>query len=117
LDDTGVKTTYAILFSVLLVLAQTALPGTTAAKASPQCAHCDCGMKECCLNPSLPDSTPGPATPALNFSLKHFQLSVAFAAAVLVLQVSATPQIFSPSSAATCSTAAPLYERNCAWLI
>jgi hypothetical protein len=110
-----VKAVFAILFCLLLLVAQTIPP--EAAAASPQCPRCDCGMKKCCLNPSLPRPAPASAAPALNFSPKQLRLAVAFTAPVMVPPVSTAPQIFSSSTSPSCSAAVPLYEWNCAWLI
>src|SRR5215472_716538 len=71
------RAAFAILFSALLVVGQSALPCPVAlAKARPQCAHCSCG-KECCVGQPARAPLPCPAAPAPNLSLIHPSFAVA----------------------------------------
>src|SRR5438552_15460621 len=89
----SVKTGFAILFSVLLVWTQTALPGeAAAARPQPKCTRCACGGK-CCVGRTAPASAPLPATPASTLSLKQSQLALVIAAQILSPPVSLVTKI------------------------
>ena len=113
----SVRVTFAILFSALLVLTQSVLPGA-AAMANPQpcCKRCVCD-DSCCVAAPSSNSAPLPAIPASVVSLKQCQ--AAFAGAILVASPLVLPAAkISPSAVSSFRPdALPLYERNCVYLI
>ena len=112
-----VRTTLAILFSVLLVLTQSVLPGNPAvAKAESCCSRCACGAP-CCVPAPNSGSAPLPATPTPATSLKQCQFALAVAALALSPLVSPAPKISPSAVSSSLSVALPLYERNCIYLI
>ena len=113
----SVRATFVILFSALLVLTQSVVPGDAAlAKFQPCCSQCACSASCCAAAPNS-NSAPLPAAPAPTVSLKQIQCALAVAALILPPQISPAPKI-SPSAASSFrSDALPLYERNCIYLI
>jgi len=111
------KTAFAIFFSALLVLGQTAFSrAEPLAQSKLQCAKCDCGGK-CCVTQSTSTPAPAPATPAPGLSLKQFQFTPVPAAQIyLLLEFAGHSISFAPISLLKLD-AAPLYERNCSYLI
>ena len=113
------KATLAILFSALLALAQSALPGDgLSVKAQALCSHCDCGKSNCCVGDSAPTSNSQPASPATPLSLKRApQLALALAMPILAPPLSPAAKGVSSYLSSARSEALPLYEWNCARLI
>src|SRR5690349_18896776 len=86
------KAAFAILFSALLVLGQTAFSRPqplTQSKA--QCAKCDCGGK-CCVTKATRAAPPSPAAPAPTSQLKQLQFTPVPAA-----QIYSLPEFGGPS--------------------
>jgi hypothetical protein len=110
------KALLTILFSALLVLTQSVLPGNAAvAQAQRQCARCACGH-QCCFNRSAP-SAPVPATPASSSSVQQCQPAAACATRILLPPPPAAQPALSRASSERLARPVPLYQRNCAWLI
>jgi hypothetical protein len=121
----AVKSLLAVTIAFALIFSQTAsllgaVPsgnGTVAPKCCGHCSHCKGGA--CCAangNPSSNQSAP--AVPAHGLSQNDWQL---VAAAVAVLQHSGRTDFESLPQFSICSPlqplAAPLYQRNCSYLI
>jgi hypothetical protein len=111
------KSAFAIFFSALLLMGQTAaFRAETLAQSQLECAKCDCGGK-CCVSQSRPAPRQAPVAPAQNVSLKQSQFTAVSAAQVYLL-----PELPAPFVSFACpshlkSEAVPLYEWNCAYLI
>src|SRR5438477_5890676 len=111
------KAAFAIFFSALLVLGQTAFSrAEPLGQAKALCARCDCGGK-CCVTRSASTPAPAPAAPTPNTPLKQFQLALASAAQIYLLPEPPAPKVSSPFFSHFKSDAVPLYERNCSYLI
>jgi hypothetical protein len=111
------KAAFAILFSALMVLGQTAFSRAEVLSQSKlECARCDCGGK-CCVTQSSQAPAPAPAAPAPNAPLKQFQFAPVPAAEIYLLPELAAPSISFVSISLLKLDAVPLYERNCAYLI
>jgi hypothetical protein len=112
------KTALAIVCSLVLawtniVLAQA--PEVSEAGAAPSCCHCS-GKKSCCAaNHSLPESQPVSAAPV---SSSQNQLSLPVpAVAVWTLPGTLVHELSSLLSPSLRTAGAPVFARNCAWLI
>src|SRR5437660_702602 len=115
------KSAFAILFSLLLITAQTAfIAGGADSVVKQRGAEGCCGdhcQKRCCFNDqSAPDRSSPPATPARAVSRTDWQ-APAMAPAVLDHRAIETALLGRPDSFAPSVTAVPLYERNCSYLI
>src|SRR5215471_20840076 len=112
----NVRVAFAILFSALLVLGQSALPCPVAfAKAEPQCARCSCG-KQCCVGQPSRAPLPCPAAPAQNLPLTHPSFAVV-ATQVTLLPSRSAVTLSVPSFSRLKFSAVPIYDWNCAYLI
>ena len=108
---------FAILFSALLLIGQSALPaGEAFVQSQPQCERCACGGK-CCVKQESPASAPQPATPTSSRALERFQLTLLSTTQIYLLSGSALPARSSSDLSAFQLKAVPLYEWNCAYLI
>jgi hypothetical protein len=110
-----VKRRFAILFSVLLfwtpsVFASGVLAGTAM-------TNCGCVNRHCCMSKSAPDNNPLPATPVRPLSLKQWQMVLTRTPRVLASAALPATEIPSTRICSPKPDAAPLYQRNCAWLI
>lgn len=120
-----VKGLLAILFSVVLIVSQTAASingpldlGTQKASARKCCNPCgSCNGSKCCVgdNQSNPEQ-PAPAAPSQGSSQNDLQVFASVA--LLVWEQNSTESARVPASfLAHASGAAPLYQRNCSYLI
>jgi len=111
-----VKTTLAIVCSLLLAwtpIVPAQAPAAGVGRGAHACCHCG---KACCAAPSSPDSQPVPAAPVP--ASYQSQLST-FAPAALAWSLPDTPAPDFSASVSSLLTASrtPLYTRNCARLI
>jgi hypothetical protein len=115
LDDIqNVKTTLAIVCSLLLAWTPVLAQATAAGVGRTAHTSCHCG-KACCAAPS-PESQPVPAAPVPSSSQN--QLSpLAPAALVWILPTTLAPEFSPPFSSSLTAKGTPLYARNCAFLI
>lgn len=114
----------AILFSLALIATQAASvkgpgeSGNQQAAASKCCGHCGpCKSASCCVAKNDSSrSQPAPAVPAPGHSQNDLQILVSV---TLQLQPqSATVELPVPALSFVCASyAAPLYQRNCSYLI
>lgn len=123
----AMKGLFAMFFSLVLIVAQAAFInvsgdlGTQRASTPKCCGHCgNCGSCEgqsCCTarNDSGSERSK-PAVPSRSTSRSDFQLSAAVAVKLLP-ETSAAPVTFPSSFSVRSSLAAPLYQRNCSYLI
>jgi len=120
-----VKGLLAIFFSVALILSQAAASINGPLNLSKQkastpecCSHRSCCNGEgCCVADNNSDSRqPAPAVPSHTTS--QYDLQMLTSASVLVWQQSQTESAIAPASfLVRSSVAAPLYQRNCSYLI
>jgi hypothetical protein len=118
------KTLFAILFSVLLIVSQ-AMSSNEVREVSVQkaalprcCGHCgSCQQRSCCArnNDSGPRQS-APAAPSRGVSSNDLQFWTAVPVELLP-SVTTEPVIFPSNFSTRTSHAAPLYERNCSYLI
>jgi hypothetical protein len=111
-----VKTTLAIVCSLLLA-GTPFVPAQASAAGGVRVAHacCHCG-KACCAVPSSPVSQPVPAAP-VSASAQNQLLTFAPAALAWILPDAQTPGFSTSVALLLTANAAPLYARNCARLI
>ncbi len=118
------KSLFALLFSLVLVLSQTAFtdgsPQFSAHNsATPTCCgHCDpCQQRPCCA--SKDGSNPQPSTPtAPSRENSRSDWQAATALAITLLPETASEPVAASSSFSVRPTfASPLYQRNCSYLI
>jgi hypothetical protein len=107
----------AILCSLLLTgaplfAAQSPVPACCAKHVRPCCQH---GVMPCCAAKSTPDSQPAPARTTNGGQLQVPLLTLA----ALIWTMPSDPAISAASTSAPLpsTSAAPLFARNCAWLI
>jgi hypothetical protein len=111
-----VKTTLAIVCSLLLAwtpIVPAQAPAAGVARVAHACCHCG---KACCAAPSSPDSQPVPAAP-VPASYQSQLLTLAPAALAWILPDAPAPDFSTSVSSLLTANAAPLYARNCARLI
>jgi len=110
------KTALVIVCSLLLAwtnFVPAQAQGTSAASAAPSC---HCGKTSCCAaKQSLPESLPVPAAPASSIQ-NQFSLLVP-AIVAWTLPAIASGEVSSPLTSSFTTTGAPLFARNCAWVI
>jgi hypothetical protein len=115
-----VKRAFAILFSMLLVVTQGALPlSARAADDSAACASCKCHCKtvSCCPAPSTPRPQPAPLSTQNGKSQRDFQLLPAAAHFSLYIQTFADSDFSPLHSSRNQATSVPLYTRTCSLVI
>jgi hypothetical protein len=120
-----VKSLLAMLVGLALVLSQTALVAgmtdfgsqpPTVPKCCGHCSHCK-GNLSCCAARNTPQSPSSvPAVPAHNLTQNDWQVLVAATVSILPAQ-SAEARVISAPVCLPQSAAAPLYQRNCSYLI
>jgi hypothetical protein len=115
-DIHNVKTTLAIVCSLLLAwtpIVPAQAPAAGVARVAHACCHCG---KACCAVPSSPQSQPAPVAPvpALNQSQL---LTLAPDALAWALPDAQAPDFSISFSSLLTANAAPLYARDCARLI
>jgi hypothetical protein len=119
-----VKGLLAIVFSVALLLSQTAFMtgagdlGSQGGTIPKCCCHCqNCKGGACCLAKNGPGSShPVPAVPSHGVSQNDWQIVAAITVHFLP-QATAKPLACSSSFQFCPSVTAPLYQRNCSYLI
>jgi hypothetical protein len=118
----AMKTLFAILFSLLLIVSQAMSVGEVrevgVQKAARCCGHCgSCQQRSCCArnNDSGPRQS-APAAPSRGVSPNDLQFW-ATVSVELLPPVATEPVVYPASFSDHLSFAAPLYERNCSYLI
>lgn len=110
------KTALAIVCSLLLVWTNIVPSQASGASVTSTAPSCHCGKTGCCAaKRSLPESLPISAAPASSLQ-NQFSL-LAPAIAVWTIPAVVSSEVFSPLSPSFPTSSAPLFERNCAWLI
>jgi len=112
------KTTFAILASVMLVGTQAvfAVPSVAPTK-SQVCGCCACKKMNCCVAQPTSVPQPIPASPARTVSQNNLPIIAVVVSSLLQApEESAEPISFAPFSSLHV-TAVPLYELNCSYLI
>jgi hypothetical protein len=114
-----VKKVFAILFVIALVfgqvLATPVSPVSCAVQAAP-CCGCGGAMK-CCVNNSGQSNQPAPAPLPSQSSQNDFQLLQLSATKLLLYSEAPDSRVFPQRTDSSRSTDAPLFTRNCAFLI
>ena len=109
-----VKIALAIVCSLLLVLAQAKAVSVPAATASVVKPDCGCGGKmSCCQRASAPQ----PLAATVPASAQIQLLSPVLAVVIWVLAAAGNPKIFPTVSPVLSVGAAPIFARDCAWLL
>src|SRR5437762_13179825 len=110
------RTAFAILFCALLVFGNSSIPAAGAlGKSEPKCV-CACG-KKCCVSESSPISASQPAAPATVAPLKQVQFALISPAPIYSLPAASSAAGSFADFSSDRSSAVPLYEWNCAYLI
>src|SRR5256885_513526 len=111
------RAAFAIFFSLLLGLSQTALPGCPT-PAKRVCSHCACPRgQDCCYDHASRGSQSTPIAPVRGVSSEQFQLALLQCAALAVQSTSPAPAIHFADFSSSTSAAVPLYYWNCSLLI
>jgi len=111
-----VKTTLAIVCSLLLAwtpIVSAQAPAAGVVRVAHACCHCG---KACCAAPSSPESQPVPAAP-VPVSNQSQLLTLAPTALAWTLPDAPAPDFSASVSSLLTANAAPLYARDCARLI
>jgi len=111
-----VKTTLAIVCSLLLAgtpIVSTQAPAAGVVRGAHACCHC---RKACCAAPALPVSQPVPAAPVPAPSQGQL-LTLAPAALAWTSPAAPAAEFSVSASLLPTANAAPLYARDCARLI
>jgi len=120
-----VKGLLAILFSVTLIVSQAAsidgsggLGNQQQASASKCCGHCSpCKSRPCCVQNNNSDSQQ-PISAVATRGASQNDLQILTSVALLVWQQNPTESVTVPAAfLVRSSIAAPLYQRNCSYLI
>jgi hypothetical protein len=108
----------AILFSLLMVVAQTTPASDASMPAAKRaCCGCSCADKSCCVGQATPRAPVPPIAPVRQISSEQLQIVLREAIATVVVPESATWQPIANFSFFSGSTAVPIYYRNCSLLI
>src|SRR5712671_2532427 len=112
------RAAFAVLFSLLLGLAQTTLP-VSAAPAKRICSHCACPAgQSCCYEQGGRGSLPSaPLAPVRQLSSEQIQLLAHSATALFTSPLSLREGLPFATTQIPPATAVPLYHRNCTLLI
>jgi hypothetical protein len=118
------KSLFALLFSLALVLSQTASTDGSSQfsahnSATPTCCgHCDpCQQRPCCASRDGSNSQPStPTAPSRENSRNDWQAATALTVTLLP-ETASQPIAFPSSFSLSPTSAAPLYQRNCSYLI
>jgi hypothetical protein len=111
------KTTWAIICSLVLAGTPLLLPQTPSSCIKQVRACCQHGVEmPCCKAKSLPDSQSKPAVPAQTGSQNQLSL-LASSALIWTLTANPVDSISSHSTPSVMTAGAPLYARDCARLI
>jgi len=111
-----VKTTVAIIFSLLLAWSQTIAISASQSAATKHCCGCACVEKTCCAAKSSSESQPQPAAPN---SVRASSELTLLPANVLALRdpLVTVSEIQFPSSLLAHAKTIPLYRQNCSILV
>jgi hypothetical protein len=111
------KTALAIFCSLLLVWTNIVPAQASGASVASAASSCHCAKKTgcCAAKQSLPESLPVSAAPASSLQNQFSLLAPAIVA--WTIPVLASSEVSSPLSSSFKTNDAPLFERNCAWLI
>jgi len=112
------RVAFAILFSLLLGLSQTALPVCPTISAKRVCSSCACPKgNDCCYAKSTRSSQSAPIAPVRQLSNEQLQLAMLQGALVAIQSTPAALKVHQSDFFSPASTAVPLYYRNCSLLI
>jgi hypothetical protein len=117
-----VKSLLAMFFSVALILSQAAFmaaagdSGAQKTGVTACCGHCEHCNKEACCTSDANSRPSAPAVPAHGLSQNEWQLLTAVTIRFLLEAPSQSPALSSPFFFHP-SVAAPLYQRDCSYLI
>jgi hypothetical protein len=114
-DIQNVKTTLAIVCSLLLAWMPVQAQAPAAGVGRVAHASCHCG-KVCCAAPISPESQPVPAAPVSNPAQNQL-LTFTPTGLVWTLPNTSAPEFSTFISSPLTANAAPLYVRDCARLI
>jgi hypothetical protein len=111
------KTALAIVCILLLVWTNSVLAQAPETSVVSAAASCHCGKKTncCAAHRSLPESSPVSATPVFSFQNQLSLLAPAIVA--WTIPAIANSEVSFPLTSSSTTTGAPLFARNCAWLI
>jgi hypothetical protein len=111
------KTALVIVCSLLLAWTNIVPAQAPEASVVSAASSCHCGKKTncCAANRSLPESSPVSATPVSSFQNQFSLLAPAIVA--WTLPAIASGEVSPPLTSSFTTTGAPLFARNCAWLI
>jgi len=112
------KVAFAIVFSVLLGLGQTAFPAGSAMPAKRVCVRCACPVgQSCCYDPAGQNAPSAPLAPVRQASSEQLQLVVHQPAVAVTFSPNLGPDPAVAFAFIPSATAVPLYHRNCSLLI
>src|SRR5438552_17216023 len=112
------RAAFAIFFSLLLGLSQTALPVCPTLSAKRVCSHCACPRgQNCCYDQSGRNSQSAPIAPVRQLSNEQLQVAFLQSASSAIESTPAAPKFHHSDFSSSASTAVPLYYRNCSLLI
>jgi hypothetical protein len=112
------KTVLAIICSLLLAWTNIVLadaPEACVACTPQPCCHCGNASSCCAAKHNLPESQPVSTAPASSFQNQFSPVAPAIVA--WALPGTAAHEFSSPFLPPLTTAGAPLFERNCAWLI
>jgi len=111
----ALKTTFAVLFSVLLIATQTVFTAKVAADKTK--ASCCSERACCCATPENSVPASQPAAPTRTISQTDWQTLAALAQQILQQPILATQKISPAHFPLSSVSAVSLYERDCSFLI
>ncbi|MDB6068729.1 MAG: hypothetical protein JWR26_4937 [Pedosphaera sp.] len=113
------KNAFALLFSLVLIMTQTVFVSgqTTSAPQSGVTATCDCPHcpRQCCVTKNAPAEDSAPIAPARTISQTDWQVLLSITHHYQP-RADCSP-VFSSVTSVPSPAAAPLYQRNCCYLI
>ncbi len=107
----------AIIFSLVVVLGQTAAPACALMPLQRACCHCVCKDQSCGYGQSSRTAPSSPLAPVRQVSSEQLQMVLREAMTVIAEIETPVAQALSQSEFFYGSSAVPLYERNCSLLI
>src|SRR5205807_9821543 len=103
------RVAFAIFFSLLVGLSQTALPGCPT-PAKRICSHCACPRgQDCCYDQSSRSSQSAPMAPVRQLSNEQLQVAFLQCSALAIQSTPAAPKLHQFDFCSSASTAVPLY--------
>lgn len=110
------KSAFAILFMLALVLNQPLAASVACAQPANACCACN-GTKKCCMSDSKQTDREAPAVPAPNVSQKDFSTVVWLAVRVSAPLAPPDNRVAAADLSAASLPVVPLFTRDCAFLI